>query len=78
MNFEGQSKSDYLDHTQVALDAFVGQTIGSQGRETTRFGFKATDFIVYPAHGIGQITIFVNRYNVGFHDLKRLCYGHFS
>ena len=56
MNFEGQSKSDYLDHTQAALDAFVGQTIGSQGRETTRFGFKATDFIVYPAHGIGQIT----------------------
>jgi CarD family transcriptional regulator len=56
MNFKGQSKSDYSDHKQAAPDAFVGQTIGSQGSETTRFGFKTTDFIVYPAHGIGQIT----------------------
>lgn len=56
MNFEGQSKSDYSDHTQAAADAFVGQTIAGRRSETTRFGFKTTDFIVYPAHGVGQIT----------------------
>lgn len=56
MNFKGQPTSDCSDRTQAAPGAFVGQTIGSQGSETTRFGFKTTDFIVYPAHGIGQIT----------------------
>jgi CarD family transcriptional regulator len=54
MNFDGQSKSDYSDHTYAAPDASAGQTNGSQSNEM-RFGFKATDLIVYPAHGVGQI-----------------------
>jgi CarD family transcriptional regulator len=54
MNFESQSKSEFADHAQAAPDAFAGQTIGS-GRSETRFGFRATDFVAYPAHGIGQI-----------------------
>jgi CarD family transcriptional regulator len=44
MNFDGQ------DHTHAAADA--SQTNGSS---ETRFGFKATDLIVYPAHGVGRI-----------------------
>ena len=54
MNFEGQSKSEYSDHTQAAPNAFAGQAIGNEHSET-RFGFGATDFVVYPAHGVGQI-----------------------
>ena len=52
MNCDGQSKSDYSNHTHAAPDA--SQTNGSRSSET-RFGFKATDLIVYPAHGVGQI-----------------------
>ena len=52
MNFNGQSKSDYSDPTHAAADA--SQTNGSRSSET-RFGFKATDLIVYPAHGVGRI-----------------------
>jgi CarD family transcriptional regulator len=54
MNYEGQSKSEYSDRTQAAPAAFAGQAIGSR-RSETRFGFRATDFVVYPAHGVGQI-----------------------
>jgi CarD family transcriptional regulator len=51
MNFDGQkSKSDYSDQMRAALDAPTDQTNGSQP-----VGFKATDFVVYPAHGVGQI-----------------------
>jgi len=53
MNFEGQRKSEYSDHTQAAPDGFAGQT--ASGCSETRFGFRASDFVVYPAHGIGQI-----------------------
>jgi CarD family transcriptional regulator len=52
MNFDGQSKSDYSNRTHASPDA--SQTNGSRSSET-RFGFKATDLIVYPAHGVGQI-----------------------
>jgi CarD family transcriptional regulator len=52
MNFDRQSKSDYSDHAHAATDA--SQTNVSRSSET-RFGFKATDLIVYPAHGVGQI-----------------------
>jgi CarD family transcriptional regulator len=54
MNFDGQSKSDYSDHTPAAPIASRGQANDSQDSQM-RFGFKATDFIVYPAHGVGQI-----------------------
>ena len=54
MNFDGQSKSNYSDHAQAAPDACASQTNGSQSSEM-RFGFKATDLIVYPAHGVGRI-----------------------
>ena len=52
MNFDRQSKSDCSDHAHAATDA--SQTNVSRSSET-RFGFKATDLIVYPAHGVGQI-----------------------
>jgi len=54
MNFDGQSKSDCSVHAPAAPDACASQTNGSQSSEM-RFGFKATDLIVYPAHGVGQI-----------------------
>jgi CarD family transcriptional regulator len=54
MNLDGQSKSDCSDHTRAAPDASTGQTNATQ-RSKTRLGFKITDFIVYPAHGVGQI-----------------------
>jgi CarD family transcriptional regulator len=52
MNFDRQSKSDYSDRAHAAADA--SQTNGSRSSEA-RFGFKATDLIVYPAHGVGRI-----------------------
>src|SRR4029077_4080911 len=52
MNFDRQSKSDCSDHAHAAADA--SQTNVSRSSETC-FGFKATDLIVYPAHGVGQI-----------------------
>lgn len=56
MNFDGRSRSAYSDQTHATPDASADQTKGSRGSET-RFGFKVTDFIVYPAHGVGQITV---------------------
>lgn len=53
MNFNSQSKSDYADRTHVVPDT-AAQTNESR-RSETHFGFKATDFIIYPAHGVGQI-----------------------
>jgi len=41
------------DHTPEAQD-FVPQHPGPREKEK-RFGFKERDFIVYPAHGVGQI-----------------------
>ena len=58
MNLEGQRSSpDYSDQPRVAPDGFCDQAHGSQPqqRSKTRFGFKASDFVVYPAHGVGQI-----------------------
>jgi CarD family transcriptional regulator len=55
MNFDGQkSRSDYSEQIHAAPDNSADQTTGSQ-RSERRFGFKATDFVVYPAHGVGQI-----------------------
>ena len=58
MNLESQrSNYDYSDHTRAAPDTSSDQVHGSlpQQRSKTRFGFKADDFVVYPAHGVGQI-----------------------
>jgi CarD family transcriptional regulator len=52
MNFDRQSKSGYSDRAHAAADA--SQTNVGRSSET-RFGFKATDLIVHPAHGVGQI-----------------------
>lgn len=52
MNFDGQkSNPEYAD--QVA-NASTAEANASE-RSERRFGFKPTDFIVYPAHGVGQI-----------------------
>jgi CarD family transcriptional regulator len=53
MNLDGQSKSDYSDRTHAMPDT-AAQT-NERRRSEMHFGFKATDFIVYPAHGVGQI-----------------------
>ena len=59
MNLQGQrSNSDFSDQSHAAPDgssdrAHEGQP---QQRSNTRFGFKAGDFVVYPAHGVGQIS----------------------
>src|SRR6476659_3743783 len=52
MNLDNQnampgSLSDATDSTSHPLDG------GQSGK--IRLGFKATDFVVYPAHGVGQI-----------------------
>ena len=46
-----------LDEIHAALAGCSEQTNGSQSpaHSKTRFGFKANDFVVYPAHGVGQI-----------------------
>lgn len=54
MNFDGlRSKPDYSDQ---APNASVAEASGS-GSELSerRLAFKPTDFVVYPAHGVGQI-----------------------
>ena len=58
MNLQSQrSSSGFSDQSHAAPDtlsdhAHEGQL---QQRSKTRFGFKAGDFVVYPAHGVGQI-----------------------
>src|SRR5579872_1414835 len=54
MNFSGQSQSNRSNPARPIPVPSVDQTSGSRCIET-RFGFKATDLIVYPAHGVGQI-----------------------
>lgn len=60
MNFDGRkSAHGHSDRapdasSDQAPDTSTDQTNGS-GRSEGRFGFGPTDFIVYPAHGVGQI-----------------------
>ena len=61
MNLEGQRVNpDYSDPGHVAPDASSDRTQESQPqqRSKTRFGFKANEYVVYPAHGVGQILAF--------------------
>jgi CarD family transcriptional regulator len=53
MNFDSQSKANRSSHTHSTTTP-ADQASESQSSET-RFGFKATDLIVYPAHGVGRI-----------------------
>ncbi|MGY3446327.1 MULTISPECIES: CarD family transcriptional regulator [unclassified Bradyrhizobium] len=53
MNLDHQSITNHSGHPQSAMSA-AAQADGNQSNKT-RFGFKATDLIVYPAHGVGQI-----------------------
>jgi CarD family transcriptional regulator len=58
MSLEGQKSNwGHSDQTHAAPDASSDQLPGSepQRRSNTRFGFKTDDFVVYPAHGAGQI-----------------------
>jgi CarD family transcriptional regulator, regulator of rRNA transcription len=58
MNLESQrSNFSYSDQAHAAPDASADQAHAGQPqrRSKTRFGFKTNDFIVYPAHGVGQI-----------------------
>ena len=58
MTLGGQRpRSDNSDEIHAALAGCSEQTNGSQppAHSKTRFGFKANDFVVYPAHGVGQI-----------------------
>ncbi|WP_309296319.1 CarD family transcriptional regulator [Bradyrhizobium sp. Ce-3] len=54
MNFSSQSQSNRSNPAHSIPVASDDQTSRS-GSIETRFGFKATDLIVYPAHGVGQI-----------------------
>ena len=54
MNLESQRSNPYnSDQTHSAPDASPNR--GQPPDSKTRFGFKANDFVVYPAHGVGQI-----------------------
>jgi CarD family transcriptional regulator len=58
MNLESQrSNPCNSDQTHAAPDASSEQPNRGQPpeRSKTRFGFKANDFVVHPAHGVGQI-----------------------
>jgi len=58
MNLKSQgSNPDHSDRTHAAPDASSEQSNRSHPpeRSKTRLPFKTNDFIVYPAHGIGQI-----------------------
>jgi CarD family transcriptional regulator len=58
MNLESQrSNFDHSDQAHAAPDASSDQFHGGQPQQRgkTRFGFNASDFVVYPAHGVGQI-----------------------
>jgi CarD family transcriptional regulator len=50
-------RSDNSAQIHAARAGSSEQTDRSQppARSKTRFGFKANDFVVYPAHGVGQI-----------------------
>jgi CarD family transcriptional regulator len=53
MNFDSQSGTNYSNSAQSSATP-TDQANEIQSGEA-RFGFKATDLIVYPAHGVGQI-----------------------
>src|SRR6266545_1504191 len=57
MNLESQKSNADWDHAQVAPDATSEQPDQELPTEhsKTHFGFRANDFVVYPAHGAGQI-----------------------
>jgi CarD family transcriptional regulator len=59
MNLESKrSSSDYSDQADAALpDTSSDPARGNQPqrRSKTCFGFEVDDFVVYPAHGVGQI-----------------------
>ncbi|MCS4006803.1 CarD family transcriptional regulator [Bradyrhizobium elkanii USDA 61] len=54
MNFYNQTRSSYSNRPHSASVTSADKTNEGQDGET-RFGFRATDLIVYPAHGVGQI-----------------------
>lgn len=55
MNFELRKPN--LDYGPLAADGSPDQPHESQPQQPgkTRFGFRTRDFVVYPAHGVGQI-----------------------
>jgi len=57
MKLEGQkSNSAFAEHTHSAPDTCFDDAHGNQPKKSTmRSGFEATDYVVYPAHGVGQI-----------------------
>jgi CarD family transcriptional regulator len=60
MNFERRkSNTDYADQSHLMRDSSSDRPHGRdpQQRSKTRSGFKASDFVVYPAHGVGQILV---------------------
>jgi len=52
MSLDGQKGN--FDRKPAALDSRPEPLSGSE-RNKTRFGFSEKDFVVYPAHGVGQI-----------------------
>ncbi|MGL3214219.1 CarD family transcriptional regulator [Bradyrhizobium pachyrhizi] len=53
MNFDNRSRTN---HSVPTHSATTSADPANEGQcSETRFGFKATDSIVYPAHGVGQI-----------------------
>ena len=55
MNFEVRKpSSDSSNQTHLAANA-SSEGHGSQQSSKTRLGFEVSDFVVYPAHGVGQI-----------------------
>jgi len=56
MNFEmPKSRFDHADRTHLVAEASQSQGGQLQEPSKTRFGFKTSDFVIYSAHGVGQI-----------------------
>jgi len=52
MNLDNQKANS--DRTPAAEENSSDRSAANE-RKKTRFGFAETDFVVYPAHGVGQI-----------------------
>jgi CarD family transcriptional regulator len=55
MNLDGLSKSENSDLRSTSIDQSLSETNEGRRRDK-RFGYKAGDFVVYPSHGVGEIT----------------------
>ena len=73
MNLEGQrSSSDYRTEPNEASHGSSVEAEGNQPQQGSklRFGFRADDYVVYPAHGVGKILTIEEQTIAGANSLE--------